>query len=77
MHHPTDVLAGSSIGALSALIVYLIYWPSPFDSKDLSAMDKPRLVYGAIEELEFGRVQLALDGDGGSGILPGRGDEEV
>ncbi|ORY88096.1 phosphatidic acid phosphatase type 2/haloperoxidase, partial [Leucosporidium creatinivorum] len=29
MHHPTDVLAGSTIGILSALAAYLIYYPSP------------------------------------------------
>lgn len=27
MHHPTDVLAGSSIGILSAFAGYLIYYP--------------------------------------------------
>lgn len=78
MHHPTDVLAGSTIGALSALIVYLIYWPSPFNSNDLSAMDKPNLVYGAIDVQEFGRVQLGLSEEGDDeGILRGRGEEEV
>lgn len=27
MHHPTDVLAGSTIGILSAFTAYLIYYP--------------------------------------------------
>ncbi|GAA5928079.1 hypothetical protein JCM1841_005902 [Sporobolomyces salmonicolor] len=29
-HHPTDVLAGSVIGLASALVVYPVFYPSPF-----------------------------------------------
>ncbi|BGP39537.1 hypothetical protein JCM10450v2_003503 [Rhodotorula kratochvilovae] len=58
-HHPTDVIAGASIGALSALVAYATYYPSPFvfttkpgaeGEEELAVMDKPRLVYGAKEE---------------------------
>jgi hypothetical protein len=57
-HHPTDVVTGSLIGALSALVMYATYYPSPFIftappgghcEDELSVMDKPRRVYGAKE----------------------------
>lgn len=77
MHHPTDVLAGSTIGILSALAVYLTYYPSPFDSSDVAAMHLPRLVYGKDEPLE-GRINLGLEGEEeGEGLLSGTGTEEV
>ncbi|GJN88923.1 hypothetical protein Rhopal_001894-T1 [Rhodotorula paludigena] len=60
-HHPTDVLAGSTIGLVCALAAYLTYYPSPFvftarpgaeGEEELAVMDKPRLVYGAKEGLD-------------------------
>lgn len=79
MHHPTDVLAGSTIGAASAFIAYLIYFPNPFDSAQLGVMDKAKLVYGEKEkEDDEGRIALALAGEEeGEGLLSGRGVEEV
>ncbi|KAI8996426.1 lipid phosphate phosphatase 1 [Trametes punicea] len=32
-HHKEDVIVGSLIGAVSATIGYLIYWPSPFSAE--------------------------------------------
>ncbi|GAA5880964.1 hypothetical protein JCM3774_001489 [Rhodotorula dairenensis] len=76
-HHPADVVAGSLIGAVSALVMYAIYYPSPFifaaappGADELSVMDKPRRVYGAKEAeerrdaweyAEEGRVRLVED----------------
>lgn len=76
MHHPTDVLAGSFIGLISSLPVYLIYFPSPFDSSDIDAFHLPRLVYGKAER--EGDISLGLEGEAeGDGLLSGRGTEEV
>lgn len=75
-HHPTDVLAGATIGVLSSLVVYQVYYPSPFKSDDWQAMGCPKLVYGSGEP-EEGRIALALAGEDDQGLLSGRGDEEV
>lgn len=76
MHHPTDVLTGSFIGFVTSLTVYLVYFPSPFDSSDLGAMYLPRLVYGKVER--EGGISLGLEGEAeGDGLLSGRGTEEV
>ncbi|KAI0831806.1 lipid phosphate phosphatase 1 [Trametes gibbosa] len=40
-HHKEDVIVGSLIGAGSAIICYLIYWPNPFTAQAHSA----RVVY--------------------------------
>jgi membrane-associated phospholipid phosphatase len=77
MHHPTDVLAGSTIGVLSSLAIYLVYFPSPFNSRELAVMDKAKLVYGK-KDPDEGRIELALAGEAeGAGLLIGRGVEEV
>lgn len=76
MHHPTDVLAGATIGTLSALAVYLIYYPSPFNSADLVAMNKPRIVYGALDDVDERRIALGGE-EAGEGFLRGGGAEEV
>lgn len=77
-HHPTDVLTGAFLGSLSALVAYATYYPSPFvltakpgaeGDDELAVMDKPRLVYGAKEQVddawglaeEGGRVRLVED----------------
>ncbi|KAG0150018.1 hypothetical protein CROQUDRAFT_653009 [Cronartium quercuum f. sp. fusiforme G11] len=45
-HHPADVLAGSFIGLFSAVVAYLLYFPSPFYGTTLGTiMGKPRQVY--------------------------------
>lgn len=62
-HHPADVVTGALIGAASTLVMYTMYYPSPFtcarssrtvalagaghDEDKLGDMDKPRRVYGA------------------------------
>jgi len=38
-HHKEDVIIGSLIGALSATVCYLAYWPSPFTLSTESAKD--------------------------------------
>ena len=40
-HHKEDVIVGSLIGAVSATICYLIYWPNPFSPQPHG----PRVVY--------------------------------
>ncbi|SGZ31070.1 BQ5605_C047g12297 [Microbotryum silenes-dioicae] len=50
MHHPTDVLAGSTIGILTASLGYALYWNNPFDADKLHVMGCARKVYGAEEE---------------------------
>ncbi|KAK4055992.1 hypothetical protein OIO90_002987 [Microbotryomycetes sp. JL221] len=75
-HHPTDVLAGATIGILSSALVYQVYYVNPFRSDDWQAMDCPKLVYGA-REPEEGRIALALAGEDEEGLLSGRGDEEA
>ncbi|KAH9811279.1 phosphatidic acid phosphatase type 2/haloperoxidase [Melampsora americana] len=52
LHHSTDVLAGGFIGVSSALIAYLLYFPSPFDGNTLgTTMGKPRQVYASASNL--------------------------
>lgn len=56
---PTDVLAGSFIGAATAFFAYLTYYPSPIvlstrPSSDeaeerLRVMERPKMVYGVKE----------------------------
>ncbi|CAH7669437.1 phosphatidic acid phosphatase type 2/haloperoxidase [Phakopsora pachyrhizi] len=61
-HHPRDVICGSLIGILSALVSYFIYFPSPFNGQLLrTSMGKPRLIYN----YEF----INLD-EPGPGALP-------
>ncbi|BGP24190.1 lipid phosphate phosphatase 1 [Rhodotorula toruloides] len=58
-HHPTDVLAGSFIGALSAFFSYLTYYPSPIvlstppgseeAEERLRDMERPKWAYGIKE----------------------------
>ncbi|KAM0748088.1 acid phosphatase/Vanadium-dependent haloperoxidase [Meredithblackwellia eburnea MCA 4105] len=70
-HHVEDVIAGSTIGILSALAGYLIYFPNPFDSNEIAVMDKPRTVYGALED--EGGIHLSSGGP----LLPEHGGEEA
>lgn len=67
-HHVEDVVAGSTIGVVTALIGYLVYYPSPFQGP-LWSMGTPKLVYG--EEDDGIRLQ------GEEGFLPEVGGEEV
>ncbi|KAI0061029.1 lipid phosphate phosphatase 1 [Artomyces pyxidatus] len=50
-HHKEDVIVGSLIGAISATITYLIFWPSPFSAQSFTAdtAGRPRLVYTSHE----------------------------
>ncbi|KAJ8294847.1 Lipid phosphate phosphatase 2 [Rhodotorula toruloides] len=58
-HHPTDVLAGSFIGASTAFFSYLTYYPSPLilstppgseeAEERLRVMERPKMVYGVKE----------------------------
>lgn len=71
-----DVIVGSTIGILSALATYLVYFPSPFDARQVAVMDKAKLVYGAEEEgVRLG--QVALGGEAEEGLLSGDGQEEA
>lgn len=53
---PHSVLAGAAIGSLSAFVVYIIYFPNPFDSSKLDSMDRAKVVYGAQEEARIALV---------------------
>ncbi|KAF9038467.1 phosphatidic acid phosphatase type 2/haloperoxidase [Panaeolus papilionaceus] len=46
-HHKEDVVVGSLIGIISALISYYIFWPSPFSvsSFESSSFGQPRILY--------------------------------
>ncbi|SCV73268.1 BQ2448_7194 [Microbotryum intermedium] len=59
MHHPTDVIAGSTIGIIAASIGYAMYWYNPFDVENLGVMGCARKIYGA----EEGEGELFLEGD--------------
>ncbi|GAA6017135.1 hypothetical protein JCM11491_003272 [Sporobolomyces phaffii] len=76
-HHPTDVLAGATIGSACALLTYAIYYPTPFSvrapaaagrrdeveeqSEALRDLGKPRDVYGALERDAYGEIRLDDD----------------
>ena len=69
-HHNEDVLAGSFIGIISALICYLIFWPSPFSSASFrfGVHGQPRWLYSHIlpptETTEFELPQNRLEREG-------------
>jgi len=46
-HHPEDVVVGSTIGIISAMICYHVFWPSPFSAGNLKEENfgQPRLLY--------------------------------
>ncbi|KAF8159483.1 lipid phosphate phosphatase 1 [Crassisporium funariophilum] len=46
-HHKEDVIVGSFIGIISAVLSYLIFWPSPFSAStfDVYTFGQPRLLY--------------------------------
>ena len=46
-HHAEDVVVGSIIGVICALLCYLIYWPSPFSTSNFSpgTYGQPRCLY--------------------------------
>lgn len=46
-HHKEDVVIGSLIGIVSALICYLLFWPSPFRCNSFNAFGRaePRRLY--------------------------------
>ncbi|KAF5362363.1 hypothetical protein D9756_002319 [Leucocoprinus leucothites] len=48
-HHKEDVIVGSLIGTISAIICYLLFWPSPIHSESFStsATTEPRHLYEA------------------------------
>lgn len=64
VHHPTDVIAGSSIGVIVGVVAYLIWWPSPFVFREnpeaIESMDKPR-EWGVQESLNV--LSLSEDGE--------------
>lgn len=57
-HHPTDIIAGSIIGTILALIIYHIYHPTPFLSSNYEIMACPRKTHKEVED-----EQLGEDGD--------------
>ncbi|KAH9479401.1 Lipid phosphate phosphatase 2 [Psilocybe cubensis] len=46
-HHTEDVIIGSLLGCISALLSYLLFWPNPLsqDSYEPSVYGEPRLLY--------------------------------
>ncbi|KAI5477186.1 phosphatidic acid phosphatase type 2/haloperoxidase [Pseudohyphozyma bogoriensis] len=79
-HHVEDVLAGSTIGILSAISMYLIYFPSPFatSSVDLETLGCANAVYVKREDDGALRLEEGLGGEAdGQGLLVGGGREEV
>ncbi|TFK29688.1 lipid phosphate phosphatase 1 [Coprinopsis marcescibilis] len=60
-HHKEDVIVGGCIGVLSALIGYLMFWPSPFSSSnfDADATGQPRYIYES-RAPGRGRVEFEL-----------------
>ncbi|GAA5965605.1 hypothetical protein JCM3765_004752 [Sporobolomyces pararoseus] len=69
-HHPTDVMAGATIGSACALLTYLIYYRNPFFvstengsgeiemSEALRELGNPKDVYGALEKDPYGDIRL-------------------
>jgi membrane-associated phospholipid phosphatase len=69
-HHKEDVIVGSFIGTASALIAYLMFWPSPFSSSsfEFGARGQPRLLYIQDRNLpsraeDFELTQTGSEGD--------------
>ncbi|KAH9846127.1 lipid phosphate phosphatase 1 [Lenzites betulinus] len=73
-HHKEDVIVGSLIGAGSATICYLIYWPSPFATQAHGA----RVVY---DQAASGEFRQAGSGDRYgyelAGLTNERGEQSV
>ncbi|KAM6497116.1 lipid phosphate phosphatase 1 [Amanita muscaria] len=46
-HHPEDVVVGSTIGIISSMICYHLFWPSPFSAGNFKEgiSGQPRLLY--------------------------------
>ena len=44
-HHKEDVIVGASLGAVTATLCYLIYWPSPL-ADPVPATPRAQIVYG-------------------------------
>lgn len=57
-HHPTDIIAGSTIGTILALIIYHIYHPTPFLSSNYDIMPFPRKTHKELTD-----EQMDVDGD--------------
>lgn len=66
-HHPTDIIAGSVIGTILALIIYHIYHPTPFLSSNYDVMAYPRKTHRELEDVQADLVDAedeeALLGD--------------
>lgn len=64
-HHKEDVIVGSLLGCMSALLSYLLFWPNPLSqaSYELQVYGEPRLLYISEDyhrprttEFELGRL---------------------
>ena len=60
-HHKEDVIVGSTIGILSALICYSIFWPNPFAARTFGGQPytQPRSLYVDLSETH-GPVEFEL-----------------
>ena len=84
-HHPTDIMTGSVIGILSALVVWHIYWPSPFSArtyreagtKQLRSAIGPRLLYGRDDVASREGFELASVDESDEETGRARGDTRV
>ncbi|KAJ2918630.1 hypothetical protein MD484_g1758, partial [Candolleomyces efflorescens] len=60
-HHKEDVIVGSTIGVLSALTCYLMFWPNPFAARTFGGQPytQPRSLYVDLSE-NRGPVEFEL-----------------
>jgi len=59
-HHKEDVIVGSLVGIVSAVVCYMIFWPSPFSPKTFmeGSSSKPRALY--VDPARDGRPDVAF-----------------
>jgi len=84
-HHSTDIMTGSVIHVLSALVVWHIYWSSLFSArtyreagtKQVRSVIGPRLMYGRDDAVSRGCFELASVDESYEEIGRPRGDTSV
>jgi len=73
-HHPTDIIAGSTLGTVIALAVYHIWWPNPLSSANYEIMGFPRKTHLDLEEETELRLRNEEDTESEEQLL---GEERV
>lgn len=65
-HHKEDVIAGSFIGIVCALLCYLIFWPNPFSVASFhhEVYGQPRWIYKETEYVGTRATDFDLEGLG-------------